>query len=555
MKKPDKRTALLILYGITFYLIITFIAYPLLNLLVDSLKVGEHFSLDNYITLSQSNADIRAFKNTIKVGIVSTISCMLVGVYLAFQTDFFDNIRRPFIKNMLLFPFVLPGIIIVISDIQLFGELGMFPQMIKMLFGLEKVPFSLGGFWGIIFVHTCTQYIYFYLNTSIALRFFDHNQIESAKNLGASNWQIFSDIILPYLRPALITSALMTFSTSISSFSPPYLIGNGYLTMSIQVLQYKMNNRMSLASATVVTLMCLTFITIFLYQHYQKNAFKSGKAKQYSSRKQKIKSPIIKHLSNVVFVLLFMIIFLPVLNIIYMSMIDTKILMVNPIPTQFTLENYWKVLQSHRILAPIKNSLVMATSSALICTLIAVATSYLLLNKKSLPNKVMGFFVLLPIAIPASTLGVTLILAFNKKNILLMGNSLIGTYWILPIAYIISSIAIVSRSTFTAFSGFNKELEYSSKSLGASHFQTLLYVFLPMVKSGIISGFAICFMRALGDYTISALLYGASNKPISIAMVNALHDFDIGVSMVYGVIVIFIGLSLFALLDLSKLEN
>lgn len=88
MKKPDKRTALLILYGITFYLIITFIAYPLLNLLVDSLKVGEHFSLDNYITLSQSNADIRAFKNTIKVGIVSTISCMLVGVYLAFQTDF-----------------------------------------------------------------------------------------------------------------------------------------------------------------------------------------------------------------------------------------------------------------------------------------------------------------------------------------------------------------------------------------------------------------------------------------------------------------------------------
>ena len=160
----------------------------------------------------------------------------------------------------------------------------------------------------------------------------------------------------------------------------------------------------------------------------------------------------------------------------------------------------------------------------------------MLLNKKSILNKVMGFFILLPIAIPASTLGVTLILAFNKKNILLMGNSLIGTYWILPIAYIISSIAIVSRSTFTAFSGFNKELEYSSKSLGANPFQTLLYVFLPIVKSGIISGFAICFMRALGDYTISALLYGASNKPISIAMVNALHDVDIGVSMVYGVI-------------------
>lgn len=555
MKQSGKKIALILLYGITFYLIITFIAYPLVNLLIDSLTVGESFSFENYATLWKSNADFRAFKNTIKIGAVSTVSCMVVGVYLAFQTEFFDNVKRPFVKNMLLFPFVLPGIIIVISDIQLFGELGMFPQMIKMLFGLEKVPFSLGGFWGIIFVHTFTQYIYFYLNTSIALRFFDHNQIESAKNLGASNWQIFSDIILPYLRPALITSALMTFSTSISSFSPPYLIGNGYLTMSIQVLQYKMNNRMSLASATVVTLMCLTLITIFLYQYYQKNVFQSGKAKQYSFRKQKINSPIIRHLSNFAFALIVVIIFLPLLNIVYMSMIDTKILMVNPIPTQFTLENYWKVFQSRRILAPIKNSLLMASFSAFICTLIAVTTSYMLLNKKSILNKVMGFFILLPIAIPASTLGVTLILAFNKKNILLMGNSLIGTYWILPIAYIISSIAIVSRSTFTAFSGFNKELEYSSKSLGANQFQTLLYVFLPIVKSGIISGFAICFMRALGDYTISALLYGASNKPISIAMVNALHDFDIGVSMVYGVIVILIGLSLFALLDVSKMEN
>ena len=145
-------------------------------------------------------------------------------------------------------------------------------------------------------------------------------------------------------------------------------------------------------------------------------------------------------------------------------------------------------------------------------------------------------------AIPASTLGVNLITAFNKKRIFLLDKSLVGTYAILPIAYVIATVTIVSRSTYTAFSSFNKEYEHASRNLGASRNQTFRWIFIPIISSGIISGFSLAFMRSLGEYTISALLYGVYNKPVSIAMVNALHDYDVGISMAYGSIVIFIGL-------------
>jgi iron(III) transport system permease protein len=46
------------------------------------------------------------------------------------------------------------------------------------------------------------------------------------------------------------------------------------------------------------------------------------------------------------------------------------------------------------------------------------------------------------------------------------------------------------------------------------------------------------FVRSIGEYTVSAFLYTASNKPVSIAMVNAIFEYDIGLAMAYGTLLI-----------------
>ena len=524
------------------YLGITFVVYPIGNILRISLISSDgNLSLSQYIAFFSTPVMITALKNTIKVGILTVITCMLVGVFMAFYTQYYKTRFAKLINIILLTPFVLPGVIIVIAFIQLYSEMGIINQALKLLLNLEKPPIKFFGINGIIFVHTFTQYIYFYINTKIALRFLDYSAVESARSLGASKFQVFKDIIFPHLKPAILTSAFMTFATGVSSFSAPYLIGSGYRMMSTQILQSKMNNQMQMASVQVVLLMGISVITMLLYNFYSKQNIVAKNTRNINMKKVVIKNKSLSLAMNLCAYLIILFIITPILGIVVLSFADSSSWMMKIFPDEFTLENYKRIFLQKRILSPVKNSIQMSLIAAGGASLIAILSSYLFIKDKGFLSKVLNFLIIIPMAIPASTLGVNLITAFNKKHILLFNNSLVGTYSILPIAYVIATITLVSRSTYTAFTNYNPEYDFASRNLGASNTQTFRWIFIPIVSSGIISGFSLAFMRSLGEYTISALLYGVHNKPLSIAMVNALHDFDIGISMAYGGIIILLG--------------
>ena len=524
------------------YLGITFVVYPIGNIFRISLLSSDgNLSLSQYIAFFSTPVMITALKNTITVGILTVLTCMLVGVFMAFYTQYYKTRFAKLINIILLTPFVLPGVIIVIAFIQLYSEMGIINQALKLLFNLEKPPIKFFGINGIIFVHTFTQYIYFYINTKIALRFLDYSAVESARSLGASKFQVFKDIIFPHLKPAILTSAFMTFATGVSSFSAPYLIGSGYRMMSTQILQSKMNNQMQMASVQVVLLMGISVITMLVYNFYSKQNIVAKNTRNITMKKVVIKNKSLSLAMNLCAYLIILFIITPILGIVVLSFADSSSWMMKIFPDEFTLENYKRIFLQKRILSPVKNSIQMSLIAAGGASLIAIVSSYLFIKDKGFLSKVLNFLIIIPMAIPASTLGVNLITAFNKKHILLFNSSLVGTYSILPIAYVIATITLVSRSTYTAFTNYNPEYDFASRNLGASNNQTFRWIFIPIVSSGIISGFSLAFMRSLGEYTISALLYGVHNKPLSIAMVNALHDFDIGISMAYGGIIILLG--------------
>lgn len=538
MKKILSYTA----YAILFYLITAFILFPIGNTLMITLESETGgISLEYYIRFFASEVNRQAFVNTVKVGLATVASCMAVGVYMAFYTDYFKTRFQRAVNLLMLSPFVLPGVMIVIAFIQLYSETGIANQALKLMLNLESAPINFSGFWGIVFVHTFTQYIFFYINTSIALKYLDYSTIEAAKGLGASKFEIFKDIVLPHIRPALLTSGLMTFATGTGSFSAPYLIGGGYRMMSTQILQSKMSNQMQMASTQVVLLMAISATTMGLYSYYSKQVSKSKSTKSRRFKKIRIENRLANDMVHILAFAIVTLIVIPLLAIIVLSFADSRSWMMDIFPSNFSLINYKTIFSQPRVLAPIKNSIYISTMASAIATAIAATSSYLILKEKNIKSKVLNFAIMLPMAIPASTLGVNLISAFNQKRAIIFNNALVGTYSILPIAYVIATVTLVSRSTYTAFSNFNPEYEFASRNLGAGRLKTMMWVMIPIVSPGIISGFSLAFMRCLGEYTISALLYGVHNRPISIAMVNALHDFDVGVSMAYGGIVIFLG--------------
>lgn len=542
-----------LIYILMFYLFFTFLFYPITSTFIQSLtETSGIIGLGNYKQLLNSATDQKALVNTIVVGLATVISCSIVGTFLAFRMEYFSMGRnwKRINRSILLLPFLLPGVIIVLANMQLFGDVGMINLGLKKVFGLKDLPFVLSGFWGILYIHIFTQYIYFYLNTSISLRYLDQRQIESAKSLGAGPLKVFTDVIFPHIKPALITSAIMTFMSGIGSFSAPYLVGKGYRVLSTQILSYKVNNHMQIASAQVIVLLLLSLGMVILQQYYEKDSFIDSKSKNIVTRTRPIPKKL-KIPTECLFSLIVIAIFLPVVSIILLSFADTSSWMTRIFPNKFGFQNYIAVFSNARILKPIENSLLMSILAATGAAILGGITAYLILDKKNLAGKFLGTLSLLPMAIPASTLGITMIVAFNKKQLLLGNNSLVGTFWILPIAYLITSLTMVTRSSHTAFMNYNKEYTWASRGLGASQLQTLRLVFIPLVKNGILSGFILCFMRSLGEYTISALLYGVHNRPISIAMISALQDYDIGISMAYGGIIIALGIIFLLIIEMK----
>ncbi|SHI08977.1 ABC transporter permease [Sporanaerobacter acetigenes] len=543
----------IIFYLVIFWFLIGYVLYPAVNTLITSLSNNGVFTLDYYKEFFTSNTNITALKNTLVLGFATVLVCGIIGTFLAFYVNFFDFPFRKTIHRILLTPIMLPGIIIVIAFIQLYGESGLVTKTIELLLNLDTIPYKFSGFKGILFVHAYTQYVYFYMNTSVAIKYLDYSLIESARNLGASKTKIFFTIILPMISPALIASSIITFMSGISSFSAPNLLGDTYRVMSTQILLSKANKHMEMAAVQVMILLLVSITFLLLLRYYENHNKFSTSVKGTPFKPVKIKNRIVRLIFTIICLSSIIMIILPILTIVLLSFVKPGTWMIEIFPKEFSLDNYVKIFTKKRTFLPFKNSIHMSIMASLFGLVIAVPCSYIIVKTNNKSKIAIEILSMLPWAMPASTIAINLINTFNKPNIFAFQNVLIGGYMILPLAYSISLFPLIVRSTNVALSSLSDNLEEASRSLGATWWHTFMHVTIPIITPGILSGTILGFIRSIGEYGISAFLYGVSNKPISIAMVNALYDFDIGLSMAYGVLVVI--LSSILTMIIMKIED
>ncbi len=552
MKRSRIPLPLILYYAGLFFLLAGYILMPMLNTIAKAFHFGEGFTLSVFRDYLQNANNLHVLRNTVTLGLLSVLCCGLVGTLLALYLRFAHLRWKWLLHIILLTPMMIPGVIIVIAFIELYGESGILTNALRLFLRLDHPPFYLSGLPGILFVITYTQYVYFYLNVSVALKYVDRSAIDAAVSLGAGKFRIFRDAVLPVIRPALITSAMVTFVSGIGSFSAPNLIGGGYKVLSTQIVRSKANNRIDVASVQVLLLLLIGLSVMLVLQICRKRAgyVRNVRATSYLPVRKRTPFTV---LAGLLIFLQVLLILVPVLGIIYMSFNSTHSIMADIFPHELTMENYAALYESDRVLRPVKNSLNMSFLSVAAGLALTVPVSYLCWKRKDLPAGWARAVMMLPWCLPGSVIGINLINAFNKKSIFAFGQALIGGYWILPIAYVILSLPLLLSYNDTAMESFNPALDQASHSLGASSLTTFLRLILPGIAPGIAAGGILAFIRTVGEYTVSALLYGVYNRPISISMVLNIHDFNIGISMSYGVLVI--SICFVALLLLLKLDK
>lgn len=537
IKNREMRLTVWLLIPVVLVLI-AYVLYPSLRTFIESLQKDGTISLGNYqdFFVQESKTNLEALWNSFYISLLSVLVSALIGIPLAFIFNRYDFPGRSFFSSAAILPIVLPSLVGVMAFMFLYGESGLIPNAIKDLFGLDKVPFKIGGVSGILIVHAYTMYVYFYMTVSAAINKIDPSLEEAAYNLGANKLKVFWQVTFPLLTPAIVAASLLVFMISMASFSAPFLLAGGYRVLSLQIYFSKINGDMEIAATQSVILSIVSISFLLFMRWYQNRKDYRMASKGIGAHRSEVKNPVMKWVMVVTGVIGVIILLLPHFTILLLSLVPDGTWTFQTYPTVFNVENYRLLFEDPNIFKPLRNSLLMAVIATLANLVFGVIASYVLVKRKFVGKSFVDILVMIPWALPATVIGMNLIFAFNEPSVFSFGQILVGTFWILPLAYFIRHIPLVVRSTNAVLEQLDDSIEEAARNLGAKWFYTFRRVIFPIIMPGVLSGTLLAFIESVGEFPTSVLLYTISNRPISIEIMNQLRMFNMGQAAAYGMI-------------------
>ncbi len=217
-------------------LVFGFLYLPILILIVfsfnstRSVAVLSGFSLEWYTQLAANAELLQAARNSLIIGLVSTVAATAIGTLTAIGMDRYRfRLRTAFDANLYL-PIVIPEIVMGISLLLFFNQ-ALFP-FIQSVTGVRLGT----GLHTITLAHIAFNIPFVYVIVRARLAGFDHTLEEAAGDLGADEWRTFTRVTLPLLMPGIVGGALMAFTLSLDDYLiTAFTKGVGSTTMPLYI--------------------------------------------------------------------------------------------------------------------------------------------------------------------------------------------------------------------------------------------------------------------------------------------------------------------------------
>mgnify|MGYP006384421443 FL=1 len=518
-----------------FLILFAYVIFPFYSTFLQSFAGENRFANYAKFFSLDSPANLEALWNSFYISVFSVICCAVVGITMAFLLERYEFPGRRLLSVLVLVPMALPPLVGVLSFTFLYGESGIFPRFFQQLFSLDEVPFALKGIWGVVVVHTFTMYTYFYLTASAAIKGLDPSLEEAATSLGASRIYVWRKVILPMLTPSIIASSLLVFMVSMASYTAPLMFGVER-TMTMQIYLARTNGNLDMAATQSTILSIVSILFLFIMRWYQNRRNYQNLSKGVSVHRSEVTSKPLKYISIFLSFLGTLILILPILVLVLISFSKDGAWTVQILPTEYTLDHYKALFTDERTWRPIWNSIQMGAVATVGNILFGVAAAYAMIRLSFKGKALLDVLIMIPWALPGTVVAVNLIAAFSTENVFAFNQVLIGTFWILPLAYFVRHLPLVFRSTSASLMQLDQSIEEAARSLGASWWYTFKKIVLPLILSGIIAGTLLALVQSIGEFVASILLYSTSTIPLSVAIFQKLYAFKFGTACAYGVL-------------------
>jgi len=535
----SRRANWIILPGLLLILL-GYVIWPSLQVFI----VGLNPSLFVDLFSSLDSANNRALFNSVWISIWTVVGAGTLGTTMAYLLFRFDFPLRRILVGLAALPLALPPLVGVLAFLFLYGESGILPRGLQVILGLESVPFSFSGMWAVWLVHVYSMYVFFYLFCTAALNTVDRSLMEAASDLGASPIRVFRSVILPHLRPSIVSASLLVFMISMASFTAPLLFAGTKNFLTLQIYNYKMNGNMEYSAlvSVVLTVICLVFL--MLIELERRSARVTTASKGSAPTPVPVSKGPSRYLALTTALLIITFLALPVLTIVLISFVKEGSWTYQVLPQAYTFENYINLLSQPDVAQPIFNSLKMAAMATVGNVIFGVIAALFIVKGALRGRYMIRVLAALPFAIPGTVIAINLIVTFSEPSALSGGSVLVGTFWLLPLAYFIRHIPLVVRSTIATLETYDDRLTDASLDLGAGRGRTFFKIVLPSIAPGILAGTLLTLVTALGEFVSSILLYVFDNRPISVEILSQLRLYDFGAAAAYSVfLMVLIGIA------------
>jgi iron(III) transport system permease protein len=454
---------------------------------------------------------------TLLVSACVALIAIPLGALMAWLTIRTDLPGRKFVSSIMVIPYMLPSWTFAVAWLNLLKNrrMGGAPGILENL-GITPPNWLAYGAVPIIVCEALHLFPFAFLLFGNALRSVDIQLEESARILGAPRRTITKRIILPLLKPALMSALLLTVSRVLGSFGTPYILGS---VVKFHLLPTALYNSFKVGSpgvaaviATVTILIGILLVAVdtWFVREFKRYVTIGGKgAMKRGSPLGKLKIP-----ATVFAIAVVAIAIIVPLGSIVLSSVTKQAGVVKP--DNFTLA-FWigKEIPAHpgqngiifnkEILNAAWNSLRIAGFAALIAGLSGLMVGYIVVK---LPNTRIANYLrqvsFLPYLVPSIGFAAACLSFFAVRRGPIP--SLYGTIFLLILVMSMKYLPFAARSGIAAMMQVGNEPEEAARICGATWFKRIRRIVVPIQKHALLTGIVLPFITGMKEQSLVIML-------------------------------------------------
>ena len=488
------------------------------SLVVDRGLQAGSFTIQHFKNIVESLGDVKTLlMNSMIFSVGSAAIALVYGTALAWLAERSDAPFRKLAYVTAYVSFAIPGIIKVVGWIMLMGpKAGILNAPIVALTGAPL--FNIFSLSGMVLVESFLWIPIVFLLMATPFRSMDPSLEEAATTSGSTGWQVFRKVTFPLALPSVLAVLILTFIRSLEAFEIPALIG---IPAGVEVLTTKIYLQIKgglipkygEASAYSIILIGLVTLGLFPYYRITSKTYKFTTISGKAYRPHRIQLRKWRWLGGLLMLVLPLLQFLPIVAITWSSFLPFAQVPSRKALSLLTFNNYVTAFNDSGIIRSVMNSLTVSMTSATGAIIITFFAAWLIVRASIKSRWILDQMAMLPLVFPGIVMGIAIL-----KMYLMLPLPVYGTLWILILAFIARYLPYGIRFSHSALLSLHKELEEGAMVSGASWFQMMRQVVVPLIMPALLAGWIYVFLITFKELSIALLLYSPGSQVVAVTI-------------------------------------